>query len=369
MVTLTSLPGNLVVVPEPPRAAPMMSLELVKVQSERALEALLQLPEESRLDARWAEVLEQVRSYALRPAKRLRPALLLAGHAFGRDPRVTASFWHFAAGVELLHTFLLVHDDVADQAPLRRKGPSLHLMLGGGKAGDDLAVVGGDHLFSRSLEAMLESGLPEAGRATRYQLGVCRETAVGQFLDLEVSRLPLGQVPLRRALKVARLKTAQYASVAPLVCGAMLGGADAQVVAQLTRLGRALGLAYQLQDDLLGLFGDPAVSGKPADSDLAQGKRTFPVLAAYLRAPAEARARLDALWSRGAASSCGAPELEASALEEARALVRAHGGEAATERAIDRLIWSARRSLAALPAGAGKAQLAQLIAKLVHRAA
>lgn len=340
-------------------------LQLVQGQVESALARLFELPDEQALDARWTQAAAQARAYALRPAKRLRPALVLAGHGLARgSTAVPPGLWRFAAGLELLHTFLLIHDDVADQAELRRGGPVLHRMLAPGRPGEDLAVVMGDHLFARALEAMLESGLPGAARVARYYLGVCRHTAAGQYLDLDLARAPLAEVSLFQALRVAHLKTARYGFSAPLVCGAMLGGADVALQQGLERVGRAVGLAYQLRDDLIGLFGDTSVAGKASDGDFTQGKRTFPVVAAYVRASPAGREELERLWALPVERKDGA------ALARARELVADFGGRAACERAVERASRSARRGLQVLPNPHGMRDLLDtLIARLSHRAA
>ncbi|AFE09117.1 putative farnesyltranstransferase [Corallococcus coralloides DSM 2259] len=339
-------------------------LQLVQAQVEAALAQLFELPDEQALDARWTHAAAQARAYALRPAKRLRPALVLAGHGLARgSTAVPPGLWRFAAGLELLHTFLLIHDDVADQAELRRGGPVLHRMLAPGRPGEDLAVVMGDHLFARSLEAMLESGLPGALSVARYYLGVCRHTAAGQYLDLDLARVPLAEMSLFQTLRVAHLKTARYGFCAPLVCGAMLGGADAGLLEGLERVGRSVGLAYQLRDDLIGLFGDAAVAGKASDGDFMQAKRTFPVVAAYVRATPEGREELEQLWALPVECK------DDAALARARELVEHFGGRAACERAVERASRSARRSLQALPNPHGLRDLLDsLITRLSRRA-
>ena len=206
--------------PTPTAAAPLW-LAHVQQRVEAELRSLFVLPDEVGLDVRWTQAMAHAQAYTLRPAKRMRPALVALGHGIARgSTAVPERLWRFAAGFELLHTFLLIHDDVADGAELRRGGPALHRLLGGGKPGADLAVVVGDHLFARSVEAMLESGLPSASRAVQYYLGICRHTAAGQYLDIDLGRTPLGDVSLTQVLRVARLKTARYGFVAPLVCGA-----------------------------------------------------------------------------------------------------------------------------------------------------
>jgi geranylgeranyl diphosphate synthase type I len=333
------------------------------VELERTLEGLLGLPDELGFDPRWSRALVELRDYALRPAKRVRPTLLAAGWALasGELARgIPPGVREFAAGLELLHTFMLVHDDVADRALTRRGGPALHRALGGGKAGDDLAVVLGDHLYARALEVMLTSGLPASTGAARYMLAICRHTAAGQFLDLELTRARLDEVTLFQTLKVAHLKTAKYGFVAPLVAGAMLGGGGEALVEQLERVGRLVGLAYQLKDDLLGLFGDHRV-GKDGGGDYHEGKRTFPVIAAWTRADEAGRLELERLWGPG--------EKSAADLRRARALVEAHGGRLATERVIERMTRGARRTLEALPESGGAGPLLDgMLARLARRA-
>lgn len=353
------------VAPPSPLVSDLDWLQAVQLQIEAAMAELFVLPDEAALGERWERAMEYTRRYALRPAKRVRPALVVAGYSLTRGSlTVPPGLWRFAAGLELLHTFLLIHDDVADQAELRRGEPALHHLLGPGRAGEDLAVVVGNYLYSRSLEAMLTSGLPGATKASLYYLGVCRHTAAGQYMDLELSRAPLSQVTLSQALQVAHLKTSRYGFCAPLVCGAMLAGAAAELRDVLERVGRHVGLAFQLRDDLIGLFGDESVAGKAADGDFMQGKRTFPVLAAYLRAPASAREELERLWTLP-------PEAkDVAALIRARTLVEEHGGRAACERLVERASRAGRKALHALPAKGGVRDLLDaLITRLARRAA
>ncbi|MBL8919366.1 MAG: polyprenyl synthetase family protein [Myxococcaceae bacterium] len=330
---------------------------------ERVLADLLVLPDEAGVDPRWSRAMVELRAYALRPAKRVRPTLLVAGWALatrGLSRGVPREVLEFAAGLELLHTFMLVHDDVADRAATRRGGPTLHRVLASGQGGDDLAIVVGDHVYARAVEVMLGSGLPACAKATQYMMAICRHTAAGQYLDLDLSRTPLAEVTVFQTLKVANLKTARYGFVAPLVAGAMLGGADGALLEQLERVGRQVGLAFQLRDDLIGLFGDDTVAGKAGGGDFVEGKRTFPVIAAWTRADAAGREALEQLWD--------AQPRDDAALARARALVNAWGGAEATERAIERMTRSARRVLAQLPAGGGVRQVLDgLVARMERR--
>ncbi len=340
---------------------------------ERELERLLAAGDDRALDPRWARAMQLASDYTLRPGKRARPLLLAVGWALGSGEslgQVPGSVLQFAAALELLHTFMLIHDDVADRAPTRRGGPSLQRLLSPGepKLGDDLAVVVGDALYSMAIEAMLSSGAPRAREATQYMLNVCRQTAAGQYLDLEVARLPLAEVTLFQTLKVAMLKTAKYGFVAPLVLGAMLGNASEELLTVLERVGRPVGMAFQLRDDLIGLFGDDAVAGKDGGGDFFESKRTFPVIAAWTRASEAGRGRLESLWQV-------APDrvLTPVDLAFARAELDVHGGRAATERAIERFLRTAKKNLQSVPVDGHRATargvLDALLTRMARRAA
>lgn len=324
-----------------------------QLELERSLRAWLAPADESVIDSRWSAAREVVNEFALRPAKRVRPTLLAAGFALARGHVDVEALVDFGVGLELLHAFMLVHDDVADRATVRRGGPALHVALGD----ESLAVVAGDHLYARSIEAMLAA--PGSTRATRYMLEVCRHTAAGQHLDLVLARTPLPEVRLGSTLKVAQLKTARYGFVAPLVCGAMLGGGKEPLVKALERVGRSAGLAFQLRDDVLGLFGDDAVAGKAGGGDFLEGKRTFPVLAAWSRADATGRARLEALWK----APC--PD----ALPEARAEVTRWGGLEATEHLVGKATTFARARLQALSPSPVVLLLDGMLASMARRVA
>jgi geranylgeranyl diphosphate synthase type I len=310
------------------------------------------------VDPQWAAALDELAAYTLRPAKRIRPALLLVGYGLARgDAPPPAAVWEFAAGIEVLQSFMLIHDDVADGAEVRRGGPALHRRLGDGRLGEQLAIVVGDHAFARALRLMLGSALPGTAAAVRYYLRALEETAAGQFLDL--AQVPLRETTPMRTLRVACLKTARAGFAAPLVAGVLLGRGDRALRRAVERIGDQLGLAFQLRDDLLALFGDAGVVGKTT-TDLGEGKATYPVVAAYLRAPADGRRALERLWADR--------RDDADALSRARSLVEAYGGRRAAERAAARAARVARQAVRRLPATGGfRALLAGLIEALARR--
>ena len=254
-----------------------------------------------------------------------------------------------AAALELLHASALVHDDLMDASETRRGVPAAHAAFARlhreshwrGEAasyGAAAAILLGDLLLSWSDELLRRSGLPEAGvgAAMDYFDATRSEVIVGQFLDVSVQAR--GSSDVEEAMRVLRYKSAKYSVERPLNVGAALAGADDEQQRQLSGFGLPLGEAFQLRDDLLGVYGDPAVTGKPAGDDLTEGKRTVLVAVAMRRAGPAERERLD--------TSLGRP-LDDREVDDLREIITGCGAQAEVERRIDALT---EQSLAALTA-------------------
>ncbi|MBD3940721.1 polyprenyl synthetase family protein [Microbacterium sp. NEAU-LLC] len=218
-----------------------------------------------------------------------------------------------AAALEVFHAAALVHDDLIDNSDTRRGRPATHRALqarhlGAGWHGDadafgrSGAILVGDLLVAWS-DDLLEEGLraasPDRAAAARRQYAdMRREVTIGQFLDVAEESAFVTEPDDRhaeRALRVASYKSARYSVQQPLAIGAALAGADSSQAAALAGFGHPLGMAFQLRDDVLGVFGDERATGKPSGDDLREGKRT--VLIAYTREALDpgARRRLDEL--------------------------------------------------------------------------
>ncbi|MEX1210560.1 MAG: polyprenyl synthetase family protein [Candidatus Nanopelagicales bacterium] len=243
--------------------------------------------------------LVEAASDLLRGGKRLRPAFCWWGYrgAGGAD---TESALQAAAALEFLQACALIHDDVMDGSDTRRGMPSAHHRfamlhrgsewLGSPEAfGVGAAILLGDMCLSWADEVLLTSGMPTAplDRAKRVYDEMRTELMAGQYLDLlEQAR---GGGSVERAMTVVRYKSAKYTIERPLHMGATLAGADGAVLTAYSGYGLPLGEAFQLRDDVLGVFGDPAETGKPAGDDLREGKRTVLIATAMDRAtPAQA---------------------------------------------------------------------------------
>jgi geranylgeranyl diphosphate synthase type I len=321
-----------------------------------------------------------LRDYVGRPGKRVRPYLLLVGYDLAalRDDRARGArpsgVLTFAGALEVLHAFLLVHDDVADRAVTRRGELALHVQLrpppsplltegDRQRLGNDLAVVSGDFLYTAALQLMLKAdGLPAARRMAALEevLETCRATAEGQYDDIAYSGRPLAAVAPGDVLEVYERKTARYTFESPLVAGALLGGASEELLAALRRSASAAGMAFQLVDDLLGLFADEARTGKPALADLREAKKTWPLLEAYGQAEPSERAWLEELFVRGDATSRD--------LRRVRELVRRTGAFARAVSLLNELCDEAEAALHPLAASPAVGELVALVEWLRTRA-
>jgi geranylgeranyl diphosphate synthase, type I len=247
------------------------------------------------------------RSYVLASGKRLRPTFGYWGWrgVAGLSPALEAVL-PALAGLELLHAFALVQDDVMDGSATRRGRPTAHEVLAAehsaagragsaGRFGSAGAVLLGDLLLVWADRMQLQARVSAAAllAARRHYDEMRIATIAGQYLDV-LSDAESDAWSVERALRVARLKTAGYTVTGPLLLGAALadGEPDGSVAGAYTVYGEAVGEAFQLRDDLLGVFGDPVVTGKPAGEDIRTGKPTVLLLLARQLATAGQRAAL-----------------------------------------------------------------------------
>jgi geranylgeranyl diphosphate synthase type I len=282
--------------------------------------------------------------------KRLRPAFCVWGY-LGAGGTDLAAGLRAATSLELLQACALIHDDVMDDSDTRRGKPAAHRRFAtlhrgsswlgdAGRFGDGAAILLGDLCLSWADEMLYRSGFgPEPlGRAKRVYDRMRTELMAGQYLDLLEQARGGGSVD--RSLLVVRYKSAKYTIERPLHMGAALAGADESFLAALSAYGLPLGEAFQLRDDLLGVFGDPAQTGKPAGDDLREGKRTLLVATAMQRATPEQAEHLR--------EGLGDPHLGPEANEELRGIIVATGAVDEVESVIARRTAEALGALAAM---------------------
>ncbi|WFE29479.1 polyprenyl synthetase family protein [Solwaraspora sp. WMMD791] len=315
------------------------------------------------VDEALLEVADAIEDFVLGGGKRLRPAFGYWGYrgAGGAD---SAQVVTALAALEFVQASALIHDDLMDGSDTRRGEPSVHRRFAAqhrrhgwrGPAdgfGASAAVLLGDLCLVWSDELLHGCGLT-AGmlRRARPVFDEMRtEVTVGQYLDV-VTQFT-GDTSVRRATQIARLKSAKYTVERPLLLGAALADAPPSLAAVYSAYGLPLGEAFQLRDDVLGVFGDPARTGKPAGDDLREGKRTFLVASAYQASGPAGRELLDV--------RLGDPALDPDGIDQLRELIVASGALAVTEARITELT---TRALAALEPAAVDPQARQVLVDL-----
>jgi geranylgeranyl diphosphate synthase, type I len=289
----------------------------------------------------------------LRGGKRLRAAACywgwrgVVGHTL---PELDDAALKAATSLELVHGCALVHDDVMDASDTRRGLPSAHRVFetmhadhswrgNSAQFGEGAAVLIGDLLLSWADELLFTSGMPPADvlRAKSIYDQMRTELMAGQYLDL--LEQASGDGSEDRVMRVARYKSAKYTFERPLQLGGALAGASEAIQQAYSGYGLPLGEAFQLRDDVLGIFGDPAVIGKPAGDDVREGKRTLVIHAALKAANAHDQETIT--------KHLGRRDLSTAEVDDVRAAIINSGGLAMVEERITTL---RTQALAALDA-------------------
>lgn len=312
--------------------------------------------------------------FVLGGGKRVRPLFADAGRAVahGAEPLTRPAddtddaLVGLGAALELVQACALVHDDIIDASDTRRGRPTVHRAFAAAhrdgawqgdpdRFGESMAILIGDLALAWADD--LAAAAP--ARIAPVWARMRTEVLSGQVLDIanEAAR----DESLAAAERVIAYKTAGYTVARPLELGAVLGGADAPLIAALRAIGLQLGLAFQLRDDLLGVYGDPAVTGKPSGDDLITGKRTVLIAEGLARADNGARTRLRGLLGT---------EVSPAELADARAILTDSGAQSAVEARIEAALADALGGIDALPTSpSARARLTDLARRITHRAA
>jgi geranylgeranyl diphosphate synthase type I len=292
--------------------------------------------------------------YCLREGKRVRPlVMLLACFGYGKEKNAD-DVMPIAAVLEMMHSFLLIQDDIIDRSDLRRGGPSLHLLCGrryGGGShnrniGSDVALILADVLFAGALKMVGESNVPYRARERFMKIfsDTYEITAWGQILDILNSRSKKIASPGETALQIATMKTAYYTVYYPMLMGYALAGKNSGRERRLIGdFSLPLGLAFQIRDDILGVFGKEKATGKPSDSDIHEGKVTLLVDGVLERLDRRERGRFISLFTK---SKKGKREIE-----KIRSIIEESGSLAAAKLRHRELVDISRRRLSRLSIG------------------
>jgi len=329
---------------------------------------------EKASDGELGQFAELLRECLLAGGKRIRPVLCVLGWRAAGGAGDADLVYRWAASLELFHLFALIHDDIMDDSATRRGRPTVHWQMaarhphGAGvpaadRFGRNSAILIGD-LALVWAEEMLHVGPLAAGHraaAARRLVDQMRaEVMAGQYLDLAAT----GRVgcPVADVLRIAQLKTAKYTVERPLQIGAALGGADGGLLRHCSEFAMPLGEAFQLRDDLLGVFGDPRCSGKPVLDDLREGKPTIVLAVAYQRATPGQRDALREL--------AGRPDLDQDGAARIRQILTALQVPQAVEELISARYRQALRALDQAPfAPPAAASLRTIAHAIVSRSA
>ncbi len=296
-----------------------------------------------------------------RDSKLLRPGFtILASRIASRDTTPDEGIIRVAAAIEMLHLGSLVHDDIVDDSPTRRGGPTLHRRFGSRRA-----VLMGDYLLARSFALVAEHAEPES--ATRLA------AAGSHIIKSEISEIEVapGIAPsVRRYIRRVTGKTAVLFALSFHV-GAIHGRDDANgpITTTLRRIGYNIGVGFQIVDDLLDLFGDPTTTGKPIGSDIRQGVPTLPfVLAARATSPKRLASRLSVARRRSRFAGRALGFIGRKSIDRVRRIVESAGGREAAEAFARRYTARALREIDRLPASDDRRILTEVTTKLLIRA-
>lgn len=227
---------------------------------------------------------KSIKDFVLRKGKRIRPVLFIIGYLSYKD-KTPKNLYTAALSFELLHDFMLVHDDIIDKSNIRRGSPSLHKMLnnyldkheGVKFNGQDLGIVAGDIIYAFALQAFmsLKEQSERKEKAMQRFIDAAVYTGCGELLELLSGLKKLEDITKQDIYKIYDYKTSYYTFALPLSIGAMLAGACEKQTNQLLQAGLYLGKAFQIQDDILGIFGGEKKTGKSSLTDLQEAKKTL----------------------------------------------------------------------------------------------
>jgi len=271
---------------------------------------------------------EAVRDLTMRGGKRFRPALALAAYRAIDDEADETPALEAGVALELLQTYLLVHDDFIDGDDLRRGGPTVHVMLerhfASASKGQASAILAGDWAAALALEALARVDVANERLAKAFAIfsRIQQDAIQGQQLD--IAGRPESVETMHD------LKTGSYTVRGPLLLGSVLAGASPEQAAMLERFARPLGIAFQLRDDLLGAFGDPGTTGKPQGSDIRSGKKTALAALALANASSSQNEKL--------ARTLGNQTASDEEVREVVAIYESSGARAEVERRLAALV-------------------------------
>jgi len=291
------------------------------------------------------EVFDEIPDFLLRGGKRVRPALFFEGYKIGDGERLEEC-GKASISIELCHSFFLMHDDIMDRDKLRRGGKTLH------KAYEEkfdawtsisLAINTGDYTNALSFRPILDTDFPTDKKLKVIEefVEIRKDVFEGQCLDLILHETPLSDVGVKDVLDLHRLKTADYTISRPLKMGFYLSPKSEEsdsekTVEKLETYGRKIGTAFQIKDDLLGLFGEEEETGKPVTSDIEEGKRTLPLVIAHRRGTESQKEKMESIVGK---------KLSKNEFKTIREIVKETGAKRKSEEMAEEMVEEGKRAV------------------------
>lgn len=260
-------------------------MDIYRTKIENALEKFFdaKIKEAGRYTPVAENTVQKLREYTLRKAKRLRPIFVIMGAKAFKDYSVAEEneLIRLALAIEFMQSYMLIHDDIIDDSELRRGKPSFHMLYGGKEKeyGIKQAICAGDLADVFGVQSLLGSSIPDhvTVKVIRKLMDILTATVHGEMLDVSFEKRSIMDVTEQEIMKMLELKTAYYTVAGPLQLGALIAQLEEsdKNYQALGEFGIKLGLAFQIQDDILGVFGTESELGKPVTSDLEEGKKTL----------------------------------------------------------------------------------------------
>ncbi|MBP7216007.1 MAG: polyprenyl synthetase family protein [Candidatus Omnitrophica bacterium] len=286
---------------------------------------------------------QHINNFLLRKGKRVRPILFVLGY-LGYAKKPAKGLLRSALSLELLHDFMLIHDDIIDKSETRRGQPSMHTMLETHLRhfknlkfnGQDLAIVIGDVVYALALHAFLaiKENKERKEQALKKLIEAAIYTGSGEFVELLYGTQTIDTINKKDIFKIYDLKTANYTFASPLVIGATLAGASAQQKNILFQYGIYLGRAFQIKDDIIGMFSEEQEMGKLALTDLREAKKTILILKAFANADTQQKSIMRSILAKKNAGTAD--------LLTMRRIITATGALAFAKSEVTRLIRKAQ---------------------------
>lgn len=287
------------------------------------------------------DIIIKLREFTMNGGKRVRPILMIMG--YGLFSQIDDKIINASISIEMAQSFLLIHDDIMDQSDMRRGKPSFHRAVENSlnhgsveRIAENIAISAGDLIDTFSHEALLRSGFPvnDLLEADFEFSKIIEDTGKGQILDIYSALEDVYSE--ERLLRLHFLKTARYTIQGPLLMGALLSG-NKQYLDEIREFGRNAGIAFQLYDDLLGLFGEEEKTGKSIKSDVNEGKKTLLMIRAFQNSGNDTRKFIDRCLNDG--------DITDSDFKKLREVVIESGSLDYTKKKIDEYNSNARASL------------------------